>query len=55
MTTWIYFTYAYIGFFITVSIVGTIIVLIGGIFDLKFFLKSLNEDVVDETDDGRVD
>lgn len=32
----------------------TLVVIVGGIFDLKFLLSALLEEEVDETDDGRV-
>lgn len=32
----------------------TIIIIIGGFFDLRYLFKSLKEAYVDETDDGRV-
>jgi len=34
--------------------VFTLVVIVGGIFDLRFLFKALNEEVTDETDDGRV-
>jgi len=30
------------------------VVIVGGLFDLRFLFKALKEEVVDETDDGRV-
>ena len=32
----------------------TVVVIIGGIGDLRFLLKSMDEEEVDEADDGRV-
>ncbi|MDC0935680.1 hypothetical protein OAS39_05295 [Pirellulales bacterium] len=32
----------------------TVVVVIGGIFDLRFLFRALREEVADETDDGRV-
>ena len=32
----------------------TLVVIVGGVFDLHFLFKALNEESVDETDDGRV-
>lgn len=32
----------------------TIVVIVGGVFDLRFLFKALNEQDGDETDDGRV-
>lgn len=34
--------------------VFTLVVIVGGIFDLRFLFKALNEEITDETDDGRV-
>ena len=33
----------------------TLVVIVFGFFDLKFLFKALREELVDETDDGRVD
>jgi hypothetical protein len=32
----------------------SIVVMIGGLYDLRFLFKSLDEQVVEESDDGRV-
>ena len=32
----------------------TMVVIVGGVFDLRFLFKALNEQDSDETDDGRV-
>jgi hypothetical protein len=34
--------------------VFTLVVIVGGAFDLRFLFNALNEDVGDEADDGRV-
>lgn len=34
--------------------VFTLVVIVGGVFDLRFLFKALNEQDNDETDDGRV-
>ncbi|MFZ4778226.1 MAG: hypothetical protein ACOYM3_22875 [Terrimicrobiaceae bacterium] len=36
------------------SILFTLVVIVGGIYDLKFLFRALREETVDETDDGRV-
>lgn len=36
------------------SMLFTVVVIVGGISDLKFLFKSLKEERIDETDDGRV-
>ena len=44
--------------FIVVNVIATtaftIVVIVGGFFDLRFLIKSLREETPDETDDGRV-
>jgi hypothetical protein len=37
-------------FFIVLTIISTV----GGYFDLRYLFKSLNEEIQDDTDDGRV-
>ena len=37
------------------NIILTVVTTVGGVFDLKFLFKKLKEEVLDETDDGRVD
>jgi len=32
----------------------TVVVIVGGVFDLRFLFSALNEEEIDETDDGRV-
>jgi hypothetical protein len=32
----------------------TLVVIVGGVFDLRFLFRALNEELLDETDDGRV-
>jgi hypothetical protein len=36
------------------TVLFTIVVIIGGVFDLRYLFKALEEAPVDETDDGRV-
>lgn len=36
------------------TLVFTLVVIVGGCFDLAFLFRSLKEETVDETDDGRV-
>ena len=54
----IFFWSAFTFWFVTVNIFLTLIftgvVIVGGISDLRFLFKSLREESVDETDDGRV-
>ncbi len=54
MGIWSPFVYWYVAINTLVCAVFTVVVIIGGISDLKFLFRSLREEVVDETDDGRV-
>ena len=36
-------------------LIFTIVVIIGGIFDIRYLFKALKEDPVDNADDGRVE
>lgn len=51
---WSKFVFWFCAINIVVTIIFSIVVIIGGFFDLKFLFKALKEDAVDETDDGRV-
>ena len=48
----------FVFWFVTISVIGTIgftiVVIIGGLADLKYLFRALAEEQVDETDDGRV-
>jgi hypothetical protein len=55
MKFWMYACYIYAFVTFACFFILTVIVTIGGIFDLKFLFKSLNQEVLDETDDGRVE
>ena len=46
------FWYVYINTFVTIGFL--LCVIVGGVFDLRFLFRALREEVVDETDDGRV-
>lgn len=54
MSIWMILTYICAIGFGAFLVVLTVIVTIGGVFDLKYFFKSLDEEILDETDDGRV-
>ena len=54
MFDWMFITYFFFIVGILVFLVITVIVTIGGAFDLKFLFRSLKEEVLDEADDGRV-
>ena len=41
--------------FIAIGVVLTLVVTIGGAFDLHWLLSRLKDEVVDEADDGRVE
>lgn len=51
---WSAFMYWFIGINVVVTFLFTIVVIIGGIFDLKFLLKALRTSEVDNQDDGTV-
>lgn len=51
---WSAFTFWFVAVNIVVTIGFTVVVIIGGVFDLKFLFKSLKEQTMDESDDGRV-
>ena len=51
---WSAFMFWFVAINIFLTIGFTFIVIVGGIFDLKFLFKSLKEEAVDEADDGRV-
>lgn len=48
----------FVYWFVTVNAilcgVFTLVVIVGGVYDLRFLFAALNEAEVDETDDGRV-
>lgn len=46
------FWYVFINAFVCLAFMGVVVV--GGLFDLKFLFRALGEEEVDETDDGRV-
>ena len=54
MFYWMVFSYILFTLSCLTFIVISVIVTIGGAYDLKFLFKSLKEEVVDETDDGRI-
>ncbi len=54
MSKWEMITWLYIIFLIVVNVILTVVVSIGGYFDLRYLLKSMNSQSVDPNDDGRV-
>ena len=52
---WSKFTFWYVMFNAVVTVLFTLTIIVGGLFDLKFLFNSLNCEVVDEADDGRVE
>jgi hypothetical protein len=54
MNGWEISSYIYLAAMLLFNIILTIVVSIGGYADLKYLFKSLREEVVDETDDGRI-
>ena len=51
---WSKFIFWYTSINIVVTLIFTLVIIFGGISDLRFLFKSLKEEIVDETDDGRV-
>ncbi len=49
----------FIFWFVLINAIGcilfTLVVIVGGISDLRFLFRALQEEAIDETDDGRVD
>lgn len=54
MSNWELVTYIYIVIMLVFNVVVTVIVSIGGCFDLTYLFRILSSKIVDETDDGRV-
>jgi len=53
-SSWVMVTYVFVATAIIAFIGFSIVVTIGGIFDLVYMFKELKSEVVDESDDGRV-
>jgi hypothetical protein len=51
---WSPFMFWFIVANVIATTVFTIVVIVGGFFDLRFLIKALREETPDETDDGRV-
>ena len=51
---WSKFVFWFVWINVATTIGVTFVVIFGGLFDLKFLFRALKEEVVDETDDGRV-
>lgn len=54
MDAWMVVTYTLAVVFSVFFTIMTVVVTVGGIKDLKFLFKTLKEQSIDETDDGRV-
>lgn len=54
MCNWEIVTCVYIGVMLIVNAIGTIVISIGGCFDLAYLFRILDRKIIDETDDGRV-
>lgn len=52
---WSPFVYWFVVVNTLLCAVFTAVVIVGGIFDLRFLFRSLREEVVDAHDDGRVE
>lgn len=51
--SWSPFIFWYVAINAVLCAVFTLVVAIGGMFDLRYLLRSLREEHVDESDDGR--
>ncbi len=51
---WSKFVFWFVSVNVFVTIIFTLVIIVGGLFDLKFLFRALKEGEVDETDDGRV-
>ncbi len=51
---WSAFMFWFVAINTLVTLVFMVVVIVGGIFDLKFLFDALKKETVDETDDGRV-
>lgn len=54
MSKWEMSTWLYVSFLVVVNVILTVVVSIGGYFDLRYLIKSMNGQSVDPNDDGRV-
>ena len=54
MDGWAHACYWYVGIAIGMNFIFSIVISIGGAFDLMKLFKSLKKEAPDETDDGRV-
>ena len=55
MRFWMYTCYFYAVVTFASFLLLTIVVTVGGVSDLRYLFKSLREQALDETDDGRVE
>jgi hypothetical protein len=54
MSKWEISTWVYLLLLILTNVILTLVVSIGGYFDLKYLFKSMSNQAVDPNDDGRV-
>ena len=55
MGFWAWSSFIYVGIFVLINVVFTIVCAVGGFFDLIKFFKDLATSDIDERDDGRVE
>ena len=53
MSSWAIVTYWYTVISLIIYVAFTIIISVGGFFDLRFLFRELDSQVLDEKDDGR--
>jgi len=54
MGIWSPLVYWYVAVNAILCAAFSVVVVVGGIFDLRYLFRALREEIVDETDDGRV-
>lgn len=52
---WSGFVYWFAVINVVMTVAFTLVVIVGGIFDLQYLFRALREEAPDTTDDGRVD
>jgi len=52
---WSKFTFWYVMINAIVTVLFTLVIIVGGLFDLKFLFNAIKSEEVDEADDGRVE
>lgn len=51
---WSKFVFWFVWINVIATVLFTVVVIVGGCFDLRYLFRALKEELVDETDNGRV-